>query len=121
MIRSLILLLYGGTLLFLALRSLRAQRLKERYVVVLILTGLPFLALAVWPNAISRLAGLMSMPYHTVMILLVNGLSSSPAIRASFNHQYPRAKDCQPSPNGEHPHGATSEDGTRGRPPTQRR
>ena len=73
MIRSLILLLYGGTLLFLALRSLRAQRLKERYVVVLILTGLPFLALAVWPNAISRLASLMSMPYHTVMILLVTG------------------------------------------------
>ena len=73
MIRSLILVLYGGTLLFLALRSLRAQRLKERYVVVLVLTGLPFLLLAVWPNAISRLADLMGMPYHTVLILLVTG------------------------------------------------
>ena len=72
-IRSLILLLYGGTLLVLALRSLRAQRLKERYVVVLILTGLPFLLLAVWPNGISRLANLMGMPYHTVLILLLAG------------------------------------------------
>lgn len=73
MIRTLILLLYGAALLVLALRSLRAQRLKERYVVVLILTGLPFFLLAVWPNAISRLAGLMDMPYHTVLILLVTG------------------------------------------------
>ena len=73
MIRSLVLALYGGTLLFFAVRSLRAQRLKERYVVVLILTGLPFLLLAVWPNAITRLAQLMSVPYHTVMILLVTG------------------------------------------------
>ena len=73
MIRSVILVLYGVTLLFLALRSLRAQRLKERYVIVLILTGLPFLVLAAWPNGISWLAGHMDMPYHTVMILLLTG------------------------------------------------
>ncbi len=73
MIRSLILVLYGGALLVLALRSLRAQRLKERYVLLFFSIGLPFLTLAVWPLALRRISDLMRMPYHTVMILLLTG------------------------------------------------
>ena len=73
MIRTITLLIYGFALLFVALRSLRAQRLKERYVIVLILTGLPFLVLAVWPNGVSWLAGHMDMPYYTVLLLLLTG------------------------------------------------
>lgn len=73
MIRSLILVVYGGSLLLLALRSLRAQRLKERYVLLFLMIGLPFLTLAVWPDALRRIAELMGMPYHTVMILCLTG------------------------------------------------
>ncbi len=73
MIRSLILVVFGGALLLLALRSLRAQRLKERYVLLFLSIGLPFLTLAVWPLALRRIAGLMNMPYHTVMILFLTG------------------------------------------------
>ncbi len=73
MIRSLILVLYGGALALLALRSLRAQRLKERYVLLFLSIGLPFLTLAIWPLALRRIAELMNMPYHTVMILCLTG------------------------------------------------
>ncbi len=73
MIRSLILVVYGGALLLLALRSLRAQRLKERYVLLFLSIGLPFLTLAIWPLALRRISELMNMPYHTVMILCVTG------------------------------------------------
>ncbi len=73
MIRSLILAVYGGALLLLALRSLREQRLKVRYVLLFLLIGMPFLTLAVWPDALRRLADLTNMPYHTVMILCLTG------------------------------------------------
>jgi hypothetical protein len=67
--RNLILLVYGGLLLLLAVRSLRAQRLKERYVLLLVFTGLPFLGLAIWPDALALAAQWLGMPYHTLMVL----------------------------------------------------
>ena len=73
MIRSIVLLVYGGTLLLLAMRSLRAQRLKERYVLILIFIGLPFLILAIWPEALAKLAQLMDIPYQTVLVLALAG------------------------------------------------
>ncbi len=71
--RNAILLLYGGMLLLLAVRSLRAQRLKERYVLLLVFTGLPFLALAVWPDALGWAAQMLDMTYHTLMVLCLAG------------------------------------------------
>jgi len=68
-IRNGILLVFGIGLLLLAVRSLRAQRLKERYVVLLIFTGLPFLTLAIWPDALALTAQWMGMTYHTLMVL----------------------------------------------------
>ncbi len=73
MIRSLILILYSGALALLALRSLRAQRLKERYVLLFLSIGFPFLTLAAWPLALAKIGELTNMPYHTVMILCLTG------------------------------------------------
>jgi len=71
--RTAILALYGGMLLILAVRSLRAQRLKERYVLLLVFMGLPFLALAVWPDALGWAAQMLDMTYHTLMVLCLTG------------------------------------------------
>ena len=49
---TLILLAIGAMLLLMAIRSLRAQRLKERHAMLFALLGVPFLALAAWPNAV---------------------------------------------------------------------
>ena len=73
MIRNIILLLYGGTLLLMALRSLRHHRLKERYVLLFLATSLPFVGLAVWPDALDRVARALQMPYQTLMIVLLAG------------------------------------------------
>jgi len=68
---TIILLAIGSTLLGLAIASLRRHRLKERYALLLIATGVPFMALAAWPDAVGQLAAWMGIEYHTVLLLAV--------------------------------------------------
>ena len=71
LLKSLILLLLGGGLLLLAVLRLRRYRLKERYTLVFVLLGLPFFALAAWPNAVGTIADALHMDYRTVTLLCV--------------------------------------------------
>jgi hypothetical protein len=73
MLKSLILLILGGSLLTLAVRRLRQYKLKERYALVFLLLGLPFAVLAVWPNAMGHVADWLDMDYRTVTLLCVAG------------------------------------------------
>ena len=68
-LRNLIFLALGAVILFLALRSLRAGRLKERYALVFALTGLPFLVLALWRDALGTIAYLMDIDYRTLALI----------------------------------------------------
>lgn len=72
MIRSLILVIFGGTLLWLALRRLRQFKLKERYTLLFLLLGLPFLVLAVWPRGVEYLTHATHIEQSTVMLLCVS-------------------------------------------------
>jgi hypothetical protein len=72
MIRSLILVVFGGSLLLLAVRRLRQFRLKERFVLLFLLLGLPFLVLAVWPSALEILSKTIRIAEGTVMLLGVS-------------------------------------------------
>ena len=72
MIRSLILMMFGGTLLWLALRRLRQFKLKERYSLLFLLLGLPFLLLAVWPHGVEILTSATHIEQSTVMLLCVS-------------------------------------------------
>lgn len=67
-----ILLAIGASLLLLAVRRLSKYRLKERYTLVFLFIGLPFLALAFWPDLIPYLAMELDIPYHTLIILFVS-------------------------------------------------
>lgn len=73
MLKSLILLLLGGSLFTLAVRRLRQYKLRERYALVFLLLGLPFAVLAAWPNAIGYLADALDIHYQTVTLLCVTG------------------------------------------------
>ena len=73
MLKSLILLLIGGSLFILAVRRLRQYKLRERYALVFLLLGLPFAVLAAWPNAIGYLSDLLDIHYQTVTLLCVTG------------------------------------------------
>jgi hypothetical protein len=73
MLKSLILLILGGSLFTLAVRRLRQYKLKERYALVFLLLGLPFALLAAWPNAVGQIAYLLDMDYRTVTLLCVAG------------------------------------------------
>ena len=70
-IKSLILLVLGGSLFTLAVRRLRQYKLRERYALVFLLLGLPFAVLAAWPNAIGYLADRLDIHYQTVTLLCV--------------------------------------------------
>ena len=67
--RSAFLIGFGGLLLFLAVRRMRAYKLRERYALVFGLLALPFLALAVWPDAIGWLASTLAIQYNTLALL----------------------------------------------------
>ena len=73
MIRTIILLTYGLGLIILALRSLRAQRLRERYVLLFVAIGLPFLILSLWPDGIVWLSNVLRIEKATLLVLLVTG------------------------------------------------
>ncbi len=68
---TLILLAIGNTLLLMAIRSLRVQRLQERHALLFVAVGVPFLALAAWPDAIGWLSGRLGIEYQTVLLLAV--------------------------------------------------
>lgn len=71
-VRTLILLGIAAVLLVFAFRSLRAQRLKERYVLLFLITGLPFFALAMWPDAIVWLSHTLEIEKPTLLVLCVS-------------------------------------------------
>ena len=68
---KLILLAIGASLLLLAIQRLRQYRLKERYTLVFIFIGTPFLVLAMFPNALGAFAKYVQIPYQTVALLCV--------------------------------------------------
>ena len=72
MFRSLILVIFGGTLLLLAVRRLKQFKLKERYTLLFLLLGLPFLVLAVWPKGVEYLAHFTGIEQQTVMVLCIS-------------------------------------------------
>lgn len=73
MIRTIILAVYGAAIILLAFRSLRANRLKERYVLLFVATGAPFLLLAIWPDGIVVLSEILRIEKPTLLVLLVTG------------------------------------------------
>ena len=68
-IRNLILFVLGGGLLLLTLRSLRAHRLKERYVIIFILLGLPFIFLGFWTEGVGYIGKILGIDYRTISLL----------------------------------------------------
>ncbi len=70
-VRTLILLCVAAVILVFTLRSLRGGRLKERYVLLFLLTGLPFLFLAFWPDAVVTVSQTLEIEKPTLLILCV--------------------------------------------------
>ncbi len=70
--RSLFLVAFGGTLLLLAIRRLRTYRLRERYALLFVLIGLPFLGLAFWPDGVGWLAEKLKIQYNTLALIGVS-------------------------------------------------
>ena len=68
-LRNLIVLALGAMILFMAVRSLRAGRLKERYALIFVLTGLPFLGLALWRDGVGYVADLLQIDYRTLALI----------------------------------------------------
>jgi small-conductance mechanosensitive channel len=71
MMPRIILLVFGISVLIAAVRRMRKYRLKERHMLMFILTGLPFLALAIWPAGLGWIAGQLHIDYHTVSMLCI--------------------------------------------------
>jgi hypothetical protein len=63
---------FGASLLLLAVRRLRQYKLKERYALLFLFLGCPFLVLAIWPNGVGYAARLLDMDYRTVTLLCVS-------------------------------------------------
>jgi hypothetical protein len=68
-LRNLIVLALGATILLMAIRSLRAGRLKERYALIFVLTGLPFLVLALWRDGVGYIAQWLDIDYRTLALI----------------------------------------------------
>jgi small-conductance mechanosensitive channel len=68
-VMRIIVLLFGATVLLLAVRRLRAYRLKERHVLMFTFLCLPFLVLFIWPQAIGWLALKLGIKDSTVATL----------------------------------------------------
>ncbi|HEX4053471.1 MAG TPA: DUF2304 domain-containing protein [Tepidisphaeraceae bacterium] len=66
-----ILLCFGITVLIVAVRRMRTYRLKERHMLMFILTGLPFLALAIWPAGLSWISLQLRVEYHTLSMFCI--------------------------------------------------
>ena len=70
-LKSLILLAFGITVLWVAICRLRRFRLKERYALGMVLLGAPFLVLAIWQDAVGVLSKLLGIQYTTFSLLCV--------------------------------------------------
>ena len=60
---------FGLTLLALAIVRLRRYRLKERYALLLVLLGLPFVMLAIWPSAVGWLSQTLVIDHGTILLM----------------------------------------------------
>ena len=69
--RTVILLGIAAFMIVLTLRSLRAQRLKERYVILFLATGLPFGVLGFWPDGVLFLQNLLRIEKPTLLALCI--------------------------------------------------
>ena len=69
--RTVILLTIAVIMTVLTLRSLRAQRLKERYVLLFLFTGLPFLILGFWPDGVILFQQALNIEKPTLLVLCV--------------------------------------------------
>jgi hypothetical protein len=69
-------LVFGVSLLLLAVRRLRQYRLKERYTLLFFLIAAPMLGLSLWPDAVAYIAHKMHIEYGTVALLGVTALFS---------------------------------------------
>jgi hypothetical protein len=63
---------FGGILLVLAVRRLRTYKLKERYALLFVIIGLPFLGLAFWPDALGWMAARLNIQYTTFALICVS-------------------------------------------------
>ena len=63
---------FGGILLLLAVRRLRTYKLKERYALLFVLIGLPFLGLAFWPDAVGWIANKLNIQYTTFALICIS-------------------------------------------------
>jgi len=63
---------FGGILLLLAVRRLRAYKLKERYALLFVLIGLPFVGLAFCPDAVGWMAHKLKIQYTTLALIGVS-------------------------------------------------
>src|SRR3954469_10141960 len=72
MLLKLILLAIGASLLLLSIRRLRQYKLKERYTLIFVFIGAPFMLLALWPNALGTAANFLNINYHTIALLCVS-------------------------------------------------
>jgi hypothetical protein len=71
--QNLFLLTFGGLLLLLAIRRLRTYRLKERYALLFLLIGLPFVGLAFWPGGVAWVANhVLGIQYNTFALICVS-------------------------------------------------
>ena len=69
--RSLLLILFGGTLLLLTIKRLSQSKLKERYALIFLFMGFTFLGLALWPDAMGTLANWVHIEYRTLSLMFV--------------------------------------------------
>jgi hypothetical protein len=63
---------FGTLLLLLTVRRLRTYRLKERYALLFVLIGLPFVGLAFWPDAVGWMAHQLQIQYNTFALICVS-------------------------------------------------
>jgi hypothetical protein len=71
-IQQVFLATFGTLLLLLAVRRLRTYRLKERYALLFLLIGLPFVGLAFWPDAVGWMAKQLHIQYNTFSLICVS-------------------------------------------------
>src|SRR5579864_9367013 len=70
--QTLFLATFGLLLLLLAVRRLRTYRLKERYALLFLLIGLPFVGLAFWPDGVGWMAKQLGIQYSTLALICVS-------------------------------------------------
>src|ERR1700761_24069 len=70
--QTLFLLTFGMLLLLLAVRRLRTYRLKERYALLFVLIGLPFVGLAFRPDVVGWMAKALQIQYNTFALICVS-------------------------------------------------